>query len=113
MDGGGGQGCGGEEYMRARFEFGKIAIMVPQSLQIAADECFLQATSYIRTPEEHRASIELWNGILDQAAATASAAKVRLIDEKRYEEAAFARDMAEYLKAMKATLDAPFTGSND
>ena len=79
-----------------------------QSLEKAADECFQAAMPQVRTREEHEAAIAVWNELLDSAIASAAVLKDRYLEEKRYEHAAIARDMAIYLGAMKATKDAPF-----
>jgi hypothetical protein len=79
-----------------------------QSLNKAADECFRQAMPRARTREEHEPGIEVWNQLLDDAIANARAAWDRYVEERHYEHAAIARDMAEYFRAMKATKDAPF-----
>lgn len=79
-----------------------------RSLEKAADECFTQSMTIVRTREDHEAAIEVWNKLLDDAIDNAIRAKDQFIQEKRYEHAAIARDMAEYFKAMKATKEAPF-----
>ena len=79
-----------------------------RSLEKAADECFTQSMAIVRTREDHEAAIEVWNKLLDDAIDNAIRAKDQFIEEKRYEHAAIARDMAQYFKAMKATKDAPF-----
>ena len=79
-----------------------------QSLNKAADECFQQSMPRVRTREEHEAAIEVWNQLLDDAIANARRAWDRYVEERRYEHAAIARDMAEYFEAMKASKDAPF-----
>jgi hypothetical protein len=79
-----------------------------QSLEKAADDCFTQSMRVVRTREEHEAAIDVWNKLLDDAIANATRARDQYVDAKRYENAAIARDMAEYFKVMKATKDAPF-----
>jgi hypothetical protein len=79
-----------------------------QSLNKAADDCFQQSMPQSPTREEHDAAIEVWNNILDDAIANAIRTRDRYVEEKRYEHACIARDMAEYFKAMKATKYAPF-----
>jgi hypothetical protein len=79
-----------------------------RSLNKAADECFQESVSLARTQEEHYAAIDVWNELLDRAIANAIQLKARYIEERRYEHASIARDMAAYFDAMKATKDAPF-----
>jgi hypothetical protein len=79
-----------------------------QSLEKAADDCFTLSMPKSRTREEHEAAIDVWNKLLDDAIANAIRARDQYVEEKRYEHACIARDMAEYFKAMKATKDAPF-----
>ena len=78
------------------------------SLQKAADECFTHSMAIVRTLEEHEADIEIWNRVLDNAIENATRVRDRYVEEKRYELACVARDMADYFRAMKATKDAPF-----
>ena len=80
-----------------------------RSLEKAADECFTQSMPKVRTREEHEAAVAVWNKLLDDAIANAVRTKDQSIEEHRYEHAAIARDMAEYVRAMKVTKDAPFT----
>ena len=79
-----------------------------QSLEKAADECFTLSMPRAKTREEHEAAINVWNKLLDDAIANAIRARDQYVEERRYEHACIARDMAEYFKAMKATKDAPF-----
>ncbi|HYE20841.1 MAG TPA: hypothetical protein VEA69_20510 [Tepidisphaeraceae bacterium] len=78
------------------------------SLERAADECFTRSASIAKTREQHEAAIQVWNRLLDDAIANAIRAKDQYVEEKRYEQACVARDMAGYFNAMKATNDAPF-----
>jgi hypothetical protein len=78
------------------------------SLEKAADECFALSMPKARTREEHEAAIGIWNKLLDDAIENADRARDQFLQEKRYEHALIARDMAKYFKAMKATKDALF-----
>ncbi len=79
-----------------------------ESLNKAADECFVQSMPKVRTREEHEAAIKVWNQLLDQAIAGAIRTRDQYVEEKEYDHAAIARDMADYFRTMKATKDAPF-----